>query len=49
MKSLIVLAVVSLVFSEALAPEEIGDAPNTGFQLKGMGNPFGVEDTEEKR
>ena len=49
MKTLIVLAVVSFVLSEALAPEEIGDAPNTGFQLKGMGNPFGVEDSEEKR
>lgn len=49
MKTLIVLALVSFVLSEALAPEGIGDAPNTGFQLMGMGNPFGVEDSEEKR
>ena len=49
MKTLIVLAVVSLVLSEALALEEIGDAPNTGFQQKVMSNPFGVEDTEEQR
>lgn len=49
MKTLIVLSVVSLGLSEALAPEKIGDAPNTGFELKGMSNPFGVEDTEERR
>ena len=50
MKSLIVLAVVSLVLSvTAIAlpgSDGFGEASDTGFQLKDIGNAFRVEDTE---
>ena len=50
MKTLIVLAVVSLVLSKALAlpgSDGLGEASDTRFQLKDIGNAFRVEDTEK--